>query len=258
MKYCPRCGVELAEDATRCVLCGQRAITEKPGVAEASGLDYPAIASGPVVSGRLSEIEIGADAFARAVRESLNESERSRVAVELLSVCLGGALLMTCLMDIFANRAFTWSLFSSLGIISAWMLMAMPLILRGYRWILYAVLAPYLVLAMFLLFLFSGRLGQFVRYGLPIALTIDGIAAGIMGILAAFRRKGLNALAVILCAVATMCILIEIVVDLNTLRSLALSWSVIVTIALVPAAGLLFFLHYRIVDQASLRKLFRL
>jgi len=132
MKYCPRCGVELAEAADRCVLCGQRAVDERPAAADASGVDYPALAAGPVpAGGAFSEIEIGADAFARAVRESLNESERRMVAVELLSVCLGGALVMTCLIDIFTNRGLTWSVFSSLGIVSAWMLLAMPMILHG-------------------------------------------------------------------------------------------------------------------------------
>ena len=258
MKYCPRCGVELAEESARCVLCGQRAVEDRPAAADASGVEYPAVAAEPATASAFSEIEIGADAFARAVRESLNESEKRMVAVELLSVCLGGALVMTCLIDVFTNRAFTWSLFSSLGIISAWMIIAMPLILHGYRWILYAVLAPYIVLAIFLWSVFSGRLGTFVLYGLPIALTVDAIAAGMLGIVAAFRRKGLNAMAVVLCGVAAFCVLAEIVIDLNADRALALGWSVIVAIALVPAAGVLFYLHYRIVDQASLRKLFRL
>jgi len=138
------------------------------------------------------------------------------------------------------------------------MLLAMPLILHGYRWILYAVLAPYLALAIFLYAVFIGDLVAFLRYGLPIAFVIDALAAGILGIVAAFKRKGLNAMAVVLCGIAALCLLIESVVDLNVDRALTPGWSVIVAIALVPSAGLLFYLHYRVVDQASLRKLFRL
>jgi len=255
MKYCPRCGVELAEDAQRCVLCGQSAVSEKPEVAEAAGVSYPSSAG---AAGSFSDVEIGADAFASVVRNSLSEAERRRVAVELLAVSFGGALIITILFDVFTNRGFTWSLFSSLGIVSAWMLCAMPLVLFGYPWILYAVMAPFLVLSVFLFTVFSGTIGSFLHYGLPISLAFDGIVAGIMAIMGAFKRRGLNAMAVFLCGIALFCFVVELVVDLNVYKASAPGWSVIVAIALVPAAGLLFYLHYRIVDQASLRKLFRL
>jgi hypothetical protein len=255
MKYCPRCGVELAGDAVRCVLCGRIPVTEKPAAAEAAGVAYP---SGDVAAGSFSDVEIGADAFASVVRNSLSEAERRRVAVELLAVCFGGALMVTCLIDVFMNKAFTWSLHSSLGIVSAWMVFAMPLILFGYPWILYAVLAPFLVLSVFLFTVFTGSMGTFLRYGLPISLAFDGIAAGLMAIVSAFKRRGLNAMAVFLCGIVVFCFVVEFIVDLNAGKTLAPGWSVIVAIALIPAAGFLFYLHYRIVDQASLRKLFRL
>ena len=255
MNYCPRCGVQLSDDATRCVLCGMRPVTDRPPAADAAGVQYP---ESPGASGRLSDVEIGADAFARVVRDSLSGAERRRVAVELLAVSLGGALVVTCLIDVFMNGAFTWSLFSSVGIVSAWMLLAIPLVLHGYPWLIYAVLAPYLVLAVFLFTVFAGNIGSFLWYGLPITLAVDGLSAGMLAIVSAFRRKGLNALAVALCGIALFCFALESAVDFNVGRAFSPGWSVVVAIALVPAAGLLFFLHYRIVDPASLRKLFRL
>jgi hypothetical protein len=255
MKYCPRCGVELAGDAGRCVLCGRVPVTEKPAAAEAAGLAYPI---GDAAASSFSDVEIGADAFASVVRNSLSEAERRRVAVELLAVCFGGALIITCLIDLFTNKAFTWSLNSSLGIVSAWMVFAMPLILFGYPWLLYAVLAPSLVLSVFLFTVFSGSIGSFLRYGLPISLAFDGVVAGMMAIVGAFKRRGLNAMAVFLCGIVVFCFLLELIVDLNVGKAVAPGWSVILAIALVPTAGFLFYLHYRIVDQASLRKLFRL
>jgi len=255
MKYCPRCGVGLADDAGSCVLCGQRPVTEKPPVAAASGVQYPDSAG---AAGQMSDVEIGADAFARVVRDSLSAAERRMVAVELLAVSLGGALVVTCLIDLFIHGAFTWSLFSSLGIVSAWMILAIPLILFGYPWIIYAVLAPYLLLSVFLFTVFAGTISSFLWYGLPITLALDGLCAGMLAIVSAFKRRGLNAMAVALFGIAIFCFALEATVDLNVDHALTPGWSVVVAIALVPAAGLLFYLHYRIVDQASLRKLFRL
>jgi len=255
MKYCPRCGVELAFDAGRCVLCGRVPVAEKPAAAEAAGVSYPSDAG---AAGSFSDVEIGADAFASVVRNSLSEAERRRVAVELLAVCFGGALIVTCLIDLFTNKAFTWSLHSSLGIVSAWMACAMPLILFGYPWILYAVLAPFLVISVFLFTVFSGSIGSFLRFGLPISLAFDGIVAAMIAVVAGFKRRGLNAMAVFLCGIVLFCFIVELTVDLNVGKTLVPDWSVILAIALVPAAGFLFYLHYRIVDQASLRKLFRL
>lgn len=198
-----------------------------------------------------------ADAFARVVRDSLSGDERRKVGVELSAVSFGASLLIAALIDLFVHRAFTWSRFSTVGIALAWLCVAMPMILHGRQWLVYAVLAPSGTLAVFLFTVFAGAPMAFVRYGLPISLAVCGIAAAFMGITTAFRRTGLNALAVFLCGVAIFCFIIEAVVDLNAGR-LAPGWSVVVAIALVPAAGLLFYLHYRVVDQASLRKLFRL
>lgn len=254
MSYCPRCGVGVPSGAARCPLCGHRPIEARPTTAEASDVDYPPTQAG---GGAPSEVEMEADAFARAVRDSLNDDERRKVGVELSAVAFGASLLIAALIDLFIHRAFTWSRFSSVGIALAWLFVAMPMILRGRRWLAYAVLAPSSALAVFLFTAFAGAPAVFLRYGLPISLAVCGVAAGFMGITSAFRRAGLNALAVFLCGVAVFCFAIEAVVDLNAGR-LSPDWSVVVAIALVPAAGLLFYLHYRVVDQASLRKLFRL
>lgn len=259
MKYCPRCGVELEEQVDRCVLCGQLAVRTRPATADAAGLAYPKTPAGDVSGvAHGSDVEIGADAFARVVRDSLSEAERRRVAVELLAVSFGSALLVTVPIDLFTHGAFTWSKFSSLGVVSTWLFLSIPLILAGAPWLQYAVLAPYLILAAFLLAVFRNDLGSFLRYGFPVTMAVDALAASTLAIVAAFRRKGLNAVAVFLCGLAVLSLFVEGAIDLNASGALSLDWSVIVAIALVPVAGLLFHLHYRVVDQASLRKLFRL
>jgi len=253
MKYCPRCGVVLSDAETNCALCGSPAVTEKPLSAVASGPSYPVSEFRGQVGGppHISGAKVSGD-------DVLSGAERRRIAVELLSVTLGIALVITILVDLFTNHAFTWSRYSSVGIISAWLFSAMPLILFSHPWVLFSVLAPSLLAAVFCFMIFDSSPLVFLSYGLPISLAFEASAAGTGAILASLRRKGLNALGVVLCGISAFCFGIEATVDLNTLHSLSPDWSVVVSFALVPSAALLFYLHYRIVDRASLRKLFRL
>jgi len=253
MKYCPLCGVVLSDADTHCGLCGSAAVSGKPLAAGASGPQYPA-------NDNTRQAGDSPDASVAKVPDdvALSSAERRRIAVELLSVTLGIALIITILVDLFANHCFTWSRYSSVGIISAWIFSAMPLILIRHPWVLFSVLAPSLLVAVFCFMIFDSPPLVFVTFGLPISLAFEASAAGTGAILAALRRKGLNALGVVLCGISAFCIGIEATVDLNIRHALSLDWSVVVAFALVPSAALLFYLHYRIVDRASLRKLFRL
>lgn len=269
MKFCPRCGVVLADDAELCPLCGSASTDCKPPTADSGGVAFPTSpraerapraaksCADPTPAGAATEAtEASADA-----EESVNDlsfADRSRIAVELLSVAFGIALGVTILVDLFVERGFGWSLYSSVGIVAAWLLSAMPLILRGKPWILYAVLAPSLVLLVFLLDIFDGHIGWFLGFGLPIVLLLVGCIAAVGAIGAAMRRKGLNLVALALAGIAIFCVGLEAILDLNLNGRLSFDWSAVVAFALVPTAGLLFYLHYRIMHRASLRKLFRL
>lgn len=244
MKFCPRCGVSLAESSSHCPLCGSAGVPGKPESADAGGVRYPE-------PPRHSEAPAGPG-------DELSASDRRRVAVELLSVAFGIALVVTLLVDLFVNRSLTWSRYASVSIAGAWLVGAMPLILYRRPWIVFAVLAPSLFLLVFLLDAFDGRLEWFLGYGLPIVACFEAALAAAAALVGVQKRKGLNVLAVVLCAAAFLCFGIETTVDLNRLGSLSYDWSVVVSLALIPTAAILFYLHYRIVNRASLRKLFRL
>jgi Family of unknown function (DUF6320) len=254
-RYCPRCGVILADDL--CPLCGAAAVDQKPASAESGGVAYPLTPRGAVSVDDAPALRTSEDPGVEGIDE-LSVVERGRVAVELLSVALGFALCVTLLIDLFAERRLGWSRYSSIGIVAAWLFAAMPVILRRKPWLQFAVLAPSLVLLVFCLDALGGRAGWFPGLGLPITLLGDGIAAGVIALVAAIRRKGLNVLAVFLSGIALFCVGLEGIIDLNATGKLALGWSVVVAFALVPISGLMFYLHYRIMNRASLRKLFRL
>ncbi len=251
MTYCPRCGVVLASGSARCPLCGAASVPRKPPSADSGGADYP--------PQRSAEDEHGAGAGTPAREEDvLSSAERRRIAVELLSVAFGIGLAVSILADLFANRRFSWSRYSSSAIVGVWLVASMPLIFYRRPWLLFATLAPSLTALVFLMDAFDGRISWFLGYGLPIAVSFAATSAGVGALVGAQKRKGLNVVALFLCGAAVVCIALETTLDFNLRGALSYGWSVIVAFALVPTAAILFYLHYRVVNRATLRKLFRL
>ncbi|HPX48320.1 MAG TPA: hypothetical protein PK408_08975, partial [Treponemataceae bacterium] len=81
--------------------------------------------------------------------------------------------------------------------------------------------------------------------------------AGAGGITLSIRKRGLNVIGVVLLFAALFCVGLEVVISLNLGSHPVLALSPIVALSALPAAGMLFYLHYRIVRQAPLKKLFR-
>ena len=245
MNYCPRCGVILSDDTDACPLCGAAAVPERPVAANAGAQDYPAA----------KEV---IDQNIKISMKELSSFDRRRIALELLSLTFGIALVVTILANLFLNKTFSWSRYSAVVIIGAWLASAMPLILVRKPWLLFAVLSPSLMILVFALDVFNGHLEWFFGYGLPITVLLAGTMAGMGAILASIQRRGLNTISIILCAIAIFCVGLEVIIDLNRYGQLSFDWSVVVAFALVPTAIILFYLHHRIVNKASLKKLFRL
>lgn len=259
MKYCPRCSVALGEAAVRCPLCGSPSVDEKPPAADSGGLAYPdgrTLRRGSSAQGESSPAEPGPEAANPL--DQLNSSDRRKVAFELLSVAYGIALAVSTLADLFASHRMGWSRYSSLGIAAAWLLTALPVLLARRPRLLLVILAPALPALVFLLDAFDGNPAWFLRFGLPIVLSLEACAAAAAFAILRSRRKGLNVIGIALAAVAAFCAALEGVLDLGFRGTLEPGWSVVVAFALIPTAGILFYLHYRIVHRASLKKLFRL
>jgi hypothetical protein len=255
MNYCPHCGVILAEDAAACPLCGAAAVQERPATADAGAQAYPPVKELPE---QHPQGKPGGKTDKPVSLKDLSSFDRRRIALELLSLTFGIALVVTILANLFLNKTLSWSRYAAVVIIGAWLASAMPLILVRRPWLLFAVLAPSLVVLVFAMDAFNGRLEWFLGYGLPITLLLAGTLAGMGAILAGIHRRGLNTLSIILCAIAIFCAGLEVIIDLNRYGHLSFDWSVVVAFALVPTAVILFYLHHRIVNKASLKKLFRL
>lgn len=224
MPYCTKCGVELDEKARACPLCGTKLIID-------------------------SETET------LETREEAREGGRRHplFAVEVMSVVAGLAAFLCVGIDLWSSKgSMSWSLYCLVGIAMAWLVAAMPIIFRKKPWLNIAVLGPGELLLLFLvncIEILQGGRWWFLSYGLPIYLFSLAVIAGVFALAFIPRVKGLNIMGIILAGAAIEALGLEIILSFAIGRPFDLHWSPIVALACIPASGLAFYFHYRVVKK---------
>ena len=241
MPYCEQCGVEVDEGVRACPLCGHAIGGREAADAaarEACGQETP----GHEAEGR--------------------EADRPLLAMEAMSVVAGISALLCIGIDLWLSRgSFSWSLYVLVGLAMAWLPASMPIIFRKKPWLTFATVAPGELLFLFLLnVIYVLRTGSgrwwFLSYAMPIYLLSLGSVIATVVLVAILKTKGLNVAGIILGALAIECLGLEIILDLASGHGLSLVWSPIVAIAAIPASGLSFYFHYRIM-KGTYRRNFR-
>lgn len=249
MKSCPSCGVYLSDEVDFCSLCGSPAVPARPN----GEVRIPAAPAG-IRSVTMKGVELPASDNA----ERLTPSEMRRMAVELISVSLGMILIISVGIDFLLSKGITWSRYTTLSLAMIWLASSIPLVLRRHPFLTFAVLGPSLLLEVFLWSVFSGAAYWFLPLGLPIAVACEVATVASCVLVAVQLRHGLNSVGVILAACVFVCAVTDASVIHFCTGRFALTWSIIVAVSAIPVAGLFFYLHYRVTNRASLRKLFRL
>lgn len=247
MPFCPKCKVELSNRTDKCPLCGSLPV---------SGNDIDTESP--------SSLEMHADVpFSPHVRnadetEKLTPKEYRKMAVELLAVSIGIVLFVTLLVDLLFFHGITWSRYTSIALIMLWLCSAIPMILWGHPWLVFSVLGPSVLLSVFLWYVFVGNIIYFLPLGMPITLLFEGIIVSVGVLISIQNRKGLNALGIVVGFIGVACVGLDFILSLSFNKGIFLSWSIIVAISTIPVSGFFFYLHYRVTNKASLKKLFRL
>jgi len=191
-----------------------------------------------------------------------HEANRPLLAMEAMSVVAGISAILCMGIDLWASRGhFTWSLYVIVGLAMAWLPASMPIIFRKKPWLTFATVAPGELLFLFLLnVIYVLRTGSaswwFLSYAMPIYLLSLGVVTATIVLVAILKTKGLNVAGILLGTIAVECLGLEIILDLASGQGLNLEWSPIVAIAAIPASGLSFYFHYRIM-KGTFRRSFR-
>jgi hypothetical protein len=255
MPYCPSCGVELAPEAESCPLCRMPNLLGLSRAGrERAGADSGCAESDPHGGPDL----LGVNLSPGAEDAGFTLPERRKIAWEVLTVAAGVAVLTLGAINFLESGRLSWSLYPLSSLAFVWLVASSFLMLDRYPPADYIIAALSLPAFLLALDAIEGGLSWSFELAVPIALIVELSGAGVVAAIRSSRRKGLNLVAYALVGVAIVCLGVEASVDLYVEGRIAMSWSSITALALVPMAMFLIYLHSRVLRTTNLRRLFRL
>jgi len=244
--------VELAETAKHCPLCHAPVQQAQPVQPTESTQPPQTSEPGPAASA-YPELAIDVDQF-----ERLTEPQKRKVFLELSAVLSIIACLTVLAVELLIERRVGWSLYPVASIAYLYVIVAVPVAMRGRGWTAAWAVAIATPLYLLALDLFDPSSSWFPAIGAPIVAVVEATVMACAALISRMGRRGLNAIGVALVGASAVCIGVEIVLDAARGRPVYPEWSAIVAITCLPIAGALAYLHYRVMRRASLKKLFHL
>lgn len=216
-KICPNCGVILDSGLEICPLC--KSSREKDH--NEKGEVYPS--------------------------DILHLSEKkSRIYTwELSAIIALSANLICIIVDMVILKGLSWSLYAVTAITGIWLFITSFAFLMKRPAMLGLSLAVTTLVMLIIFDLLSLPLEWFVGIGLPVSLSFWILFALFIFIMRKLKSKGFNVLAIVFIELSALCIIIDIFIDMALMENINIDWSAITAATLVPVAGVLFFMHYR-------------
>jgi hypothetical protein len=241
MKQCTNCGVELDVEMNYCPLCGQKS-------------------NAPVVPGHKEQFnkdsmdaEVESYAF-----EELTPLQKGKIFWELSTIILVSGVVVSLFIDLLVNKQVSWSKYSIT--IGMFLFVNISLITFLQRSVYLLLLGSYVSTSLLLLLLdlFSKNLGWGLKLGIPIIFFCYFIISLIVIIIKKSKQKGVNIIAYSLVAAGILCLCIDGIITLHRYNLFKLQWSMIVMISVLPVAGILLFIHYRLKKVTNLKRFFHI
>ncbi len=235
--FCKNCGVELERDMPICPLCGK---TVADSTSE-GGLSRPNEMPQPPAQGR----------------KAMNHPQK-KIIWEIISVTIFSLLLVTISIDYILNRNITWSEYP----------VAISLIIFSYvsmfaflnKNSIVKITGGFVLSSAFMLVVdaLTGGIHWAVELGIPLLFSGNIFTVLLLGIIHISKRKGLNLVAYTLILSALYSLGIEGILSSFKTGSIHLQWSIIVVACVFPVAFVLLFMHYRLVKNRILERVFHL
>ncbi len=221
-KTCDDCGVILEDDMDECPLCGHR--EKLLGKKEGKGIKLP----------------------------------RKGLMWELFSIILGAAALIILVSDYAGERTLDWSTIPIGSIIYVWLLLTF-MHFFGEKRLYFMFFLHYLItIGLFILIdSVNSSIDWAYSLGIPIATLVSLTLIAAAAALRQCQFPGLHLLGHWFVILAIFPVGLETAITLH-IGEFRLSWSLIASISLIPAALLFYYLHYRMKLWIDLRNYFHL
>ena len=231
MILCKECGVELEDHMQHCPLCGTSVLGQGSsdyGLNEQKHVPY--------------------------VRE---KRLLSKVLLQIASILLLSGIAATLIINVAIERQITWSVYPiSVCLI---ILCYVALISLWHNRILVQLLGGWL-LAIIVLLIVNALIDKDwpLTLALPILCAVNIIALFLTFVLSVLRTKGVNIFAIVILAIAILCLMIEGIVSFHFEHAVELRWSVIVSACLLPVIAAILFMYFRTRNNSDLKKIFHI
>ncbi|MBN2535631.1 MAG: hypothetical protein JXB88_22325 [Spirochaetales bacterium] len=178
---------------------------------------------------------------------------------EIISSLLLTAFLIVVLTNFILEFTFSWAWYPMTSIFFAWLLITIPVFLIK-RPLLITILAVLSIMAFigFIDFIYDLSFDWYHIIALPISVVLILVTTLIVIISRKVKKKGLNIASFIMFGSAIIVICLEGILDFGFKGKIMLSWSLAVLVPLVLIGGLFLYLHYRLLKNVDIKKLFQI
>ena len=239
MKTCPLCGVELEEDMHECPLCKY---SDKEQHIEETANDF----FSPRQEKFLSDY----------VR--LTKNQKRKLFWEISCIILFSGVLITSIIDFVTSGTITWSRYTITVCLVLFVNVTLFSFLRHKLFYLLSGSFLSTSLLLLLLDLYNERIGWGTQLGVPMLLSFYFIVFVLILLIRKTKHQGFNVLGYLFLAAGLLLICVEGILSEYLIHKIMIRWSLIVFASVVPIAGILFYIHYRLSKGIALRRFFHI
>lgn len=232
MPYCSKCGVKLDNNIEKCPLCNL-SIQKFDQSNSINRKKYPE----------------------QKYRESLSNRQIRFFTWQILSIVFAIGFLIVMTINLLQNSSLSWAGYPMTAIGAAWLLMT---------FVVFFLKTPILIITgnfitlsglFVLLDIIDGNLNWFLTLGLPILGMVATIALIVYFSILLFKNKYSLILSIFLNMIVVFCIGINLLIS-GFQGNTRISWSLFVTIAIVPISLLLLWYNFHLRKIIDFKKIF--
>ncbi|MCU4163848.1 DUF6320 domain-containing protein [Carboxylicivirga caseinilyticus] len=240
MDYCKNCEVELDEDMICCPLCGLSAGEEPISV------DIPKEKHHDFRDKTLNEIE------------KLSFTQKRKLIWKISGIILMSGIIITLTINFIISHNINWAKYNLIASLVAFSNISFVVFFRKKPFVLLITSLISITILFLMIDYFNGESYWGIKLGIPIVTSFYILSLIVLVLIRVSNQIGFNILAVIFLAIAILLLSIEIFISLYSHQIIRLNWSIIAGVSLLPIAGLLFFVHYKLKKGIELKRFFHI
>ncbi len=228
MAYCPKCGVEV--ESKICPLCGY------------------------VIKHNIHTKPFSHEVMSEKKVTFLSKSQKKSIfsGAALFFAIIVSAISVTA--DLYFDRMVNWAYFAIIPVFTMALIICGALYLKS--WVRVVVIILFFLLMLFMLDYYIPFANFFLRISLPISGITSIITFFVVYLIYKSKDRGTNAAGYIILGIALISLGIDLIIQNYLYMQFKFTWSLITTVALVPIAVFLLYLHHIFSKRVDLKKIF--